>query len=122
MFQVLVTFKIYLVFKNTWEDWGNYFAFQEKLWNSLFIFAYSLFFPGRRVRAHLQNPATKCDFPIGYFIFLLTLEKCAILQCSVLSIRSKLPFLFHRVLVFLSCFVRILCCVRLFIKKTVLSS
>jgi hypothetical protein len=22
-----------------WEDWGNYFAFQEKLWNSLFIFA-----------------------------------------------------------------------------------
>jgi hypothetical protein len=34
---------------------------------------YSLFFPGRRVRAHLQNPATKCDFPIGYFIFLLTL-------------------------------------------------
>jgi hypothetical protein len=52
------------------------------------------------VRAHLQNPATKCDFPIGYFIFLLTLEKCAILQCSVLSIRSKLPFLFHRVLVF----------------------
>jgi hypothetical protein len=83
---------------------------------------YSLFFPGRRVRAHLQNPATKCDFPIGYFIFLLTLEKCAILQCSVLSIRSKLPFLFHRVLVFLSCFVFILCCVRLFIKKTVLSS
>jgi hypothetical protein len=81
---------------------------------------YSLFFPGRRVRAHLQNTATKCDFPIGYFIFLLTLEKCAILQCSVLSIRSKLPFLFHRVLVFLSCFVRILCCVRLFIKKTVL--
>jgi hypothetical protein len=83
---------------------------------------YSLFFPGRRVRAHLQNPATKCDFSIGYFIFLLTLEKCAILQCSVLSIRSKLQFLFHRVLVFLSCFVRILCCVRLFIKKTVLSS
>jgi hypothetical protein len=83
---------------------------------------YSLFFPGRRVRAHLQNPATKCDFPIGYFIFLLTLEKCAILQCSVLSIMSKLPFLFHRVLVFLSCFVCILCCVRLFIKKTVLSS
>jgi hypothetical protein len=40
------------------------------------------------VRAHLQNPATKCDFPIGYFIFLLTLEKCAILQCSVLSIGS----------------------------------
>jgi hypothetical protein len=36
-------------------------------------FYYSLFFPGRRVRAHLQNPATKCDFPIGYFIFLLTL-------------------------------------------------
>jgi hypothetical protein len=73
---------------------------------------YSLFFPGRRVRAHLQNPATKCDFPIGYFIFLLTLEKCAILQCSVLSIvsiRSKLPFLFHRVLVFLSCFVSVLC-------------
>jgi hypothetical protein len=27
------------VFKNTWDDWGNYFAFQEKLWNSLFIFA-----------------------------------------------------------------------------------
>jgi hypothetical protein len=47
--------------------------------------SYSLFFPGRRVRAHLQNPATKCDFPIGYFIFLLTLEKCAILQFSVLS-------------------------------------
>jgi hypothetical protein len=69
------------------------------------ILNYSLFFPGRRVRAHLQNPATKCDFPIGYFIFLLTLEKCAILQCSVLSIRSKLPFLFHRVLVLLSCFV-----------------
>jgi hypothetical protein len=69
---------------------------------------YSLFFPGRRVRAHLQNPATKCDFPIGYFIFLLTLEKCAILQCSVLSIRSKLPFLFHRALVFLSCFVSVL--------------
>jgi hypothetical protein len=46
------------------------------------------------VRAHLQNPATKCDFPIGYFIFLLTLEKCAILQCSVLSIRSKLPSIF----------------------------
>jgi hypothetical protein len=68
---------------------------------------YSLFFPGRRVRAHLQNPATKCDFPIGYFIFLLTLEKCAILQFSVLSlsIRSKLPFLFYRVLVFISCFV-----------------
>jgi hypothetical protein len=87
-----------------------------------FYLHYSLFFPGRRVRAHLQNPATKCDFPIGYFIFLLTLEKCAILQCSVLSIRSKLPFLFHRVLVFLSCFVCILCCVRLFIKKTVLSS
>jgi hypothetical protein len=39
MFQVPVTFKIYLVFKNTWEDWGNYFAFQEKLWNSLFNFA-----------------------------------------------------------------------------------
>jgi hypothetical protein len=39
MFQVLVTFKIYLVFKNTWEDCGTYFAFQEKLWNSLFIFA-----------------------------------------------------------------------------------
>jgi hypothetical protein len=38
-FQVLVMFKIYLEFKNTWEDWGNYFAFQEKLWNSLFIFA-----------------------------------------------------------------------------------
>jgi hypothetical protein len=69
---------------------------------------YSLFFPGRRVRAHLQNPATKCDFPIGYFIFLLTLEKCAILQCSVLSIRSKLPFLFHRVLLFRSCFVSVL--------------
>jgi hypothetical protein len=31
MFQVPVTFQIYLVFKNTWEDWGNYFAFQEKL-------------------------------------------------------------------------------------------
>jgi hypothetical protein len=84
--------------------------------NRMKILYYSLFFPGRRVRAHLQNPATKCDFPIGYFIFLLTLEKCAILQCSVLSIRSKLPFFFHRVLVFLSC------CVRLFIKKTVLSS
>jgi hypothetical protein len=70
---------------------------------------YSLFFPGRRVRAHLQNPATKCDFPIGCFIFLLTLEKCAILQCSVLSIRSKLPFLFHRVLIFLSCFVCVFC-------------
>jgi hypothetical protein len=85
---------------------------------------YSLFFPGRRVRAHLQNPATKCDFSIGYFVFLLTLEKCAILQCSVLSIRSKLPFLFHRVLIFLSCFVCVflcvLCCVHLFIKKTVL--
>jgi hypothetical protein len=40
MIQVPVTFKIYLAFKNTWEDWGNYyFAFQEKLWNSLFIFA-----------------------------------------------------------------------------------
>jgi hypothetical protein len=26
MFQVLVTFQIYFVFKNTWEDWGNYFA------------------------------------------------------------------------------------------------
>jgi hypothetical protein len=38
-FQVSVTFQIYLVFKNTWEDWGNYFAFQEKLWNFLFIFA-----------------------------------------------------------------------------------
>jgi hypothetical protein len=69
------------------------------------------------VRAHLQNPATKCDFPIGYFIFLLTLEKCVILQCSVLSITSKLPFLFHRVLVLLSCFVSVLCCVCLFIKK-----
>jgi hypothetical protein len=69
---------------------------------------YSLFFPGRRVRAHLQNPATKCDFPIGYFIFLLTLEKCAILQCSVMSIRSKLPFLFHSVLLFRSCFVSVL--------------
>jgi hypothetical protein len=68
----------------------------------------SIFFPGRRVRAHLQNPATKCDFPIGYFIFLLTLEKCAILQCSVLSIRSKLPFLFHSVLLFRSCFVSVL--------------
>jgi hypothetical protein len=73
------------------------------------VSSYSLFFPGRRVRAHLQNPATKCDFPIGYFIFLLTLEKCAILQCSVLSIRSKLPFLFHRVLIFLSCFVCVFC-------------
>jgi hypothetical protein len=31
MFQVPVTFKIYLVFKNTWKDWDNYFAFQEKL-------------------------------------------------------------------------------------------
>jgi hypothetical protein len=40
------------------------------------------------VRAHLQNPATKCDFPIGYFIFLLTLEKCAILQFSVLSLST----------------------------------
>jgi hypothetical protein len=50
------------------------------------------------MRAHLQNPATKCDFPVGYFIFLVTLEKCAILQCSVLSTRSKLPFLSHRVL------------------------
>jgi hypothetical protein len=38
-FQVPATFQIYVVFKNTWEDWGNYFAFQEKLWNSLFIFA-----------------------------------------------------------------------------------
>jgi hypothetical protein len=28
MFQVHPTFQIYLVFKNTWEDWGNYFAFQ----------------------------------------------------------------------------------------------
>jgi hypothetical protein len=37
--QVLVTFKIYIVFKNTWEDWGDYFALQEKVWNSLFIFA-----------------------------------------------------------------------------------
>jgi hypothetical protein len=37
MFQVLLVV-FYLVFKNTWEDWGNYFAFQEKLWNSLFIF------------------------------------------------------------------------------------
>jgi hypothetical protein len=73
------------------------------------VSSYSLFFPDRRVRAHLQNPATKCDFPIGYFIFLLTLEKCAILQCSVLSIRSKLPFLFHRVLIFLSCFVCVFC-------------
>jgi hypothetical protein len=86
----------------------KYFFRFPKLLNSLLCrirYWYSLFFPGRRVRAHLQNPATKCDFPIGYFIFLLTLEKCAILQCSVLSIRSKLPFLFHRVLVFLSCFV-----------------
>jgi hypothetical protein len=24
MFQVPVTFQIYLVFENTWEDWGNY--------------------------------------------------------------------------------------------------
>jgi hypothetical protein len=39
MIQVPVTFKIYLAFKNTRKDWGNYFAFQEKLWNSLFIFA-----------------------------------------------------------------------------------
>jgi hypothetical protein len=78
------------------------------VWNKM-IYIYSLFFPGRRVRAHLQNPAMKCDFPIGYFIFLLTLEKCAILQCSVLSIRSKLPFLFHRVLIFLSCFVCVFC-------------
>jgi hypothetical protein len=31
MFQVPATFKIYLVFKNTWKDWDNYFAFQEKL-------------------------------------------------------------------------------------------
>jgi hypothetical protein len=31
IFQVLVTFKIYFVLKNTWEDWDNYFAFQEKL-------------------------------------------------------------------------------------------
>jgi hypothetical protein len=72
------------------------------------------------VRAHLQNPATKCGFPIGYFIFLLTLEKCAILQCSVLSIRSKLPFLFHRVLVFLSCFVSVLflfCVVSVYLLK-----
>jgi hypothetical protein len=66
------------------------------------------------VRAHLQNPATKCGFPIGYFIFLLTLEKCAILQCSVLSIRSKLPFLFHRVLVFLSC---LFCVVSVYLLK-----
>jgi hypothetical protein len=101
-----------------WRDWPNVYA-RTRIG---MVLSYSLFFPGRRVRAHLQNPATKCDFPIGYFIFLLTLEKCAILQCSVLSIRSKLPFLFHRVLVFLSCFVCILCCVRLFIKKTVLSS
>jgi hypothetical protein len=51
------------------------------------------------VRAHLQNPARKCDFPIGYFIFLLTLEKCAILQFSVLSlsIRSK-----HQAAIFVS--------------------
>jgi hypothetical protein len=27
MFQVPVMFLIYLVFKNTGEDWGNYFAF-----------------------------------------------------------------------------------------------
>jgi hypothetical protein len=76
---------------------------------------YSIFFPGRRVRAHLQNPATKCDFPIGYFIFLLTLEKCAILQCSVLSIRSaaifvssclNFPFVFF-VCFFLFCVVSI---------------
>jgi hypothetical protein len=39
MFQVPPTFSIYLVFENTWEDWGNYFGFQQKLWNSLFIFA-----------------------------------------------------------------------------------
>jgi hypothetical protein len=26
IFQVHVTFQIYPVFKNTWEDWGNYFA------------------------------------------------------------------------------------------------
>jgi hypothetical protein len=86
-----------------------------RVWNT-----YSLFFPGRRVRAHLQNPTTKYDFPIGYFTFLLTLEKCAILQCSVLSIRSKLAFLFHRVLVFLSCFVSVLflfCVVSVYLLK-----
>jgi hypothetical protein len=31
MFQVPVTFEIYLVFKNTWEAWGNYFDFPGKL-------------------------------------------------------------------------------------------
>jgi hypothetical protein len=51
---------------------------------------YNLFFPGRRVRAHLQNPATKCDFPIGYFIFLLTLEKCAILECTVNQVQAAI--------------------------------
>jgi hypothetical protein len=30
MFQVHVTLQIYLVFKNTWEDWGNYFAFHNQ--------------------------------------------------------------------------------------------
>jgi hypothetical protein len=39
MFQVPLSFQIYLMFKNTWKDWDNYFAFQEKLWGSLFIFA-----------------------------------------------------------------------------------
>jgi hypothetical protein len=89
----------------------DFVEFKKVLYKLCCVYAsYSLFFPGRRVRAHLQNPATKCDFPIGYFIFLLILEKCAILQCSVLSIRSKLPFLFHRVLIFLSCFVCFFVC------------
>jgi hypothetical protein len=39
-----------------------------------------------------------------------TREMCniAVLLLQLLSIRSKLPFLFHRVLVFLSCFVSVL--------------
>jgi hypothetical protein len=44
-FQVPVTFQIYLVFKNTWEDWGNYFAFQEKIVEFPIHFYLVYFFP-----------------------------------------------------------------------------
>jgi hypothetical protein len=35
---------------------------------------YCIFFPCRRLRAHLQNPATKCGLPIGYSIPLTNRE------------------------------------------------
>jgi hypothetical protein len=71
---------------------------------------YSLFFPGRRVRAHLQNPATKCDFPIGYFFSTYTREMCNItVFCTVNEVQAAIfvssclssPFVFCVVSVYL---------------------